>query len=403
MFAVRGAPPPGDTDDDREILRFARELRADRVPLAVVRAGGRGALVAELAKLADVTIDEIGAETDPLASAIEELRRPDPAKALLVADEPASVGAARAAGFGLVVGIARDGNRLVLREHGADWIASGPDRLTADRIFTLVAAGAQAKPNPLAAWKAFAGELAGRPLAVFLDYDGTLAPIVLRPEHARLSVGMRESLGALAASWPTFVVSGRDLGDVRRLVGIDGIAYAGSHGFDIAGPEIRFEVDPEIAPRIARAAVELRTALAVIPGARVEDKRFSVAVHHREVAAADVSYVERVVDGVVRALPGLRKTLGKKVFEVRPDVEWDKGRAVLWLIERLGLEDAVPVYVGDDVTDEDAFRALASRGIAVLVSETPVPTAASWSLQDVDEVEELLRRLAAPPSVASIR
>lgn len=397
MFAVRGAPPSGD--GDREILRFARELRADRVPLAVILAGGRGALVAELAALADVTIDEIGAETDPLASAIEELRRPDPGNALVVADEPASVAAARAAGFGLVVGIARDGERLVLREHGADWIAAGPERLTADRIFTLVAAAAHAKPNPLASWNAFAAELAGRPLAVFLDYDGTLAPIVFRPEHARLSAGMRETLGALATTWPTFVVSGRDLEDVRRLVGIEGIAYAGSHGFDIAGPKIRFEVDPDVVPRIAGAAAELRAALAVIPGARVEDKRFSVAVHHREVAAADVPYVERVVDGVVRAPPGLRKTLGKKVFEVRPEVEWDKGRAVLWLIERLGLEDAVPLYVGDDVTDEDAFRALASRGVAVLVSETPMPTAASWSLQDVDEVEALLRRLT--PTIAS--
>ena len=142
---------------------------------------------------------------------------------------------------------------------------------------------------------------------------------------------------------------------------------------------------------------ELRRRTARIPGALVENKRLSIAVHYRLVAPDRVPEVERIVDQALAGKPQLRKAVGKMVFELRPSVEWGKGKAVLWLMESLGLAgpDVVPLYIGDDVTDEDAFLALAERGIGILVAELPRPTAARYSLQDVDEVGELLRRLAA--------
>ena len=260
--------------------------------------------------------------------------------------------------------------------------------------------GHEARPNALAEWPDVARALEGRRPAVFLDYDGTLAPIADRPGRAVLSEAMRETLRRLARTWPTAVVSGRGREDVETLVGLPGLNYAGSHGFDISGPEaggrLRLEVAEELAPVVEEVSAELGDRTRDIPGALVEDKKYSIAVHYRLVDEGRVGEVERAVDEVLTSRPRLRKSTGKKVFELRPAMEWDKGRAVLWLLEALGLDgpEVLPIYIGDDLTDEDAFRALRDVGIGVLVSERPRPTAARYSLREVDEVRELLERLA---------
>ncbi len=260
--------------------------------------------------------------------------------------------------------------------------------------------GEHLRPNALSEWGALASALEGRTPAVFLDYDGTLAPIADRPDLAVLSSEMRDTLGRLARAWPTAVVSGRGREDVEALVGLPNVNYAGSHGFDIAGPEaggrLRLEVAQDLAPAVEEVSTELRERTRDIPGALVENKKYSVAVHYRLVEGERAAEVERAVDEALAGRPQLRKAPGKKVFELRPALDWDKGRAVLWLLEALDLEgpDVRPLYVGDDVTDEDAFRALEERGIGILVSELPRPTAARYSLRDVREVRELLERLA---------
>src|SRR5690606_22381340 len=157
-------------------------------------------------------------------------------------------------------------------------------------------------------------------------------------------------------------ISGRDREDVARRVGLDDINYAGSHGFDIAGPEaggVRLEVARDIAPAIAAAADELRRRAEGIPGVIVEHKKYATSVHYRMVGEARVQVGDRFVDDVVARRKELSKGGGKKVFELRPAMDWDKGRAVLWLLETIGLErpDVDPLYFGDDVTDEDALRA----------------------------------------------
>jgi alpha,alpha-trehalase len=234
---------------------------------------------------------------------------------------------------------------------------------------------------------------------VLLDYDGTLTPIVDRPELAVLDEATRRAVRRLALRCVVAIVSGRDLADVRERVAIDGIYYAGSHGFDIAGPGgLREAAQGALAavPFLDAAEAELGGALAGVAGALLERKRFSIAVHYRLVQDRDVPAVEQAVDETLRRHGRLRKRSGKKVFELQPDIRWDKGAAVRWLLGALGLSGpgVLSLYIGDDVTDEDAFRALSGLGVGIIVRDRPRPTAAGYFLQDTREVREFLEILA---------
>jgi trehalose 6-phosphate phosphatase len=244
-------------------------------------------------------------------------------------------------------------------------------------------------------------EIAGtgdRSLAIFLDYDGTLTPIVSQPDQAVLMDSTRAILRKLAAKMPVAILSGRELKDVRKRVAIDGIVYAGSHGFDIAGPRgLRRQEAAEFLPALDAAEKELHEKLAGMAGALIERKCFSIATHYRNVDETEVPRIEAALSEITERYRKLRRIDGKKVHELLPDINWDKGKAVLWLLENLGLErqKVRPIYIGDDRTDEDAFRALEQRGAGILVSEEPRATAASYSLRDPSEVERFLRELGA--------
>jgi trehalose 6-phosphate phosphatase len=233
-------------------------------------------------------------------------------------------------------------------------------------------------------------------LAIFLDYDGTLTPIVSRPEDASLSESMRQTLRSLAARLPVAILSGRDLDDVRGRVHVDGIVYAGSHGFDIAAAGgLRRELGAAYLPVLDAAEAELREAIDDIAGAQLERKHFSVAAHYRNVNENEEFGVAQAVEAVATKHRELRKIDGKKVYELLPDVDWNKGKAVLWLLETLELErgKAFPIFIGDDRTDEDAFSALKERGAGILVSEQPQVTAANYWLRNPDDVERFLQEL----------
>jgi len=234
-------------------------------------------------------------------------------------------------------------------------------------------------------------------LAVFLDYDGTLTPIVERPERALLSAEARHAVLELAEVCTVAVLSGRDLRDVQNLVRIDHIFFAGSHGFDIGGPSgwhIQNQTGLGFLPALDEAERELRDRLDTVAGALVERKKFSIAVHFRLVDEKDAERVEQLVDQVLAGQSRLRKGYGKKVFELQPKIDWHKGKALLWLLETLGLDGqgVLPVYLGDDVTDEDAFEALADRGIGIFVkgSDGPGETVADYALEDCEEVRRFL-------------
>jgi len=259
-------------------------------------------------------------------------------------------------------------------------------------------------PHALEDFDALTAALKGREPAIFLDYDGTLTPIVSRPEDAILSDEGRAVVDALAHKRPVAVVSGRDRPDVEKLVGIDSLIFAGSHGFDIRTPEagvLTLEGIGDYTPLMDEVEQRLKEGLDPLPGALVERKKFSVAAHYRLVSDEAYPVFRSVLDRLLGAVPGLKEKPGKKVFEIQPAIDWDKGKAVAHLLETLGLDDAghCPMFFGDDVTDEDAFKALQDMGgIGVLAASAAdsAPdriSAADFRVDDPAQVLDLLRRL----------
>ena len=228
---------------------------------------------------------------------------------------------------------------------------------------------------------------------VFLDYDGTLTPIADRPEQATLSASTRARLARLASRCPVTIVTGRDVAVVRDFVQLDEIGYAGCHGLDIEGPAgsgLRYEAAGTVLPALDGAEADLRGGLSRIAGALVERKRYSVSTHYRLVGRSDTRRVEEVVAAVARRYPELRRERGKKVFELRPDVAWDKGSAVAWLLAALSLDPGAATYIGDDVTDEHAFELLGGSGVPIVVEHGDRPTSARYRVRDPREVTEVV-------------
>ncbi|MGA4692214.1 trehalose-phosphatase [Rhodococcus sp. AB351] len=252
---------------------------------------------------------------------------------------------------------------------------------------------------------ALSDRLAGRRPAVFLDYDGVLTPIVARPEDAVWSDTMRRTVRELADRVSVCIVTGRDRDVVQQLMGVDDLVVAGSHGFDIWSPtdgQIAHDVLADFTDLITETTETLRSRLDGLDGVGIEPKRASVAVHYRQASPEVHERVGAIVETLLQENPDrLAVVPGKMVYELKPAVDWNKGKAVLHLIEVLGLasDEVVPLYLGDDITDEDAFRALRGRGIGILVGSPDDPemagrrTDAEFVLASVDDVEHFLSTL----------
>jgi alpha,alpha-trehalase len=391
----------------RDALDLIRRARAAGLRCAVVSASRNTAAVlaaADLSDLFDLRVDgrdlaafQLKGKPAPDLFLLAARRlNVDPARTVVLEDAFAGVEAGRAGGFGLVVGVARTGAEAALREHGADVALANLDDLAVEAAAKLPD-HLQSAVDMVHDIVAYTGN---RRLVVFLDYDGTLTPIVARPDLAVLSDAMRAVLQGLAEVATVGIISGRDRADVAGRVGLDGLVYAGSHGFDIAGPaghKLAHSEGDAWQGELADTAQELEDALAGIDGSLVERKAYGVAVHYRQVAEAEVAAVGRIVEAAHERHPALTKTLGKKVYEFRPGIPWDKGKAVQWLLHALGLSEdsALALYLGDDVTDEDAFAALADTGIGILVGEGYGATRAHYHLPDIDAVQRFLDQLAA--------
>jgi len=262
----------------------------------------------------------------------------------------------------------------------------------------IISRNIQTLPSALTQSEEILKRAEGKRMAVFLDYDGTLTPIVERPELAILSEGMRQTLQALASLYTVGIISGRDRADVEHLVGLDSLIYAGSHGFDIAGLqgwEAHYEKGTQFLPDLDQAETELREHLGSVRGALVERKKFSIAVHYRLVGEQELDTVVAVVQMVLSHQPNLRKTEGKKVYELQPCLDWNKGKALLWVLDALPVQkgQVIPMYFGDDLTDEDAFQSLTDMGIGIVVDDSSRLTSAQYALKHPEEVECFLQLL----------
>ncbi len=364
---------------------------------AILRAGGIGDLF-------DVRLDgrvaeELGLPGEPNPAMLLETAnrlgvRAD--RCVVVEDHEAGVAAGRDGGFALVVGVDRTA-------HADELLRCGADAVVTDLVAVSVRTGYQpmsALTDVLGGYGEISALIAMRQPVVLLDFDGTLSEIVPVPDAARLVAGAAQALGLLAAHCPVAVVSGRSLADISARVGLPGIWYAGSHGFELTAPDGSHHQNEDAIAAVGAletASGELRNRLAGIDGTLVENKTFSVAVHYRNVAgdrAGEVSAAARIIG----QRNGLRVTFGRKVVELRPDIDWDKGKTLDWLVERIdGAGLLLPIYLGDDLTDEDAFDALRHKGIGIVVrhgEDGDRRSAARFALDGPDTVTAFLQRLA---------
>jgi len=392
-------------------VALVRLLRDAGVRIAIFSASRNCAAVLESAGIADlfeVRVDGVVAEElglpgkpDP-AMLVEAARRLDvrPGRTAVIEDSEAGVRAARAGGFGLVIGVDRSGETADgLREFGADRIvgdlAEIQVRAIGRRMSTL--------PDALASFGQLAGVVGARRPAIFFDFDGTLSDIVDQPGAAALVPGAATALQSLAALYPVAILSGRGLDDIRDRVAIPGLWYAGSHGFEILSPDgthHRNETAAQAIPLLEQAAAELAAQLAAIPGAEVEHKAYAVAVHYRNAAPEAAAAVTAAVHNVGNR-SGLKVTAGRKVVELRPNIEWDKGKTLEWILESIldqlaGEEPLLPVFIGDDLTDEDGFDAVLHDGVGIVVrhnEDGDRATGARFCLDSPDHVRKFIERL----------
>jgi len=326
-----------------------------------------------------------------------------PERAVVLEDAISGVLAGRRGEFGCVIGVDRIGHAEALKENGADVVVRTFAELTVAGKRPATEGSMAELASALESMEEIRGLLAGKRPFIALDYDGTLTPIVERPDLAILSAEMRGTVTALANQCTVAVISGRDRKDVKSLVDIDSLFYAGSHGFDISGPagqRIDSQQGAEFLPILDLAEKSLQPLVADIPGVLVERKKFSIAIHYRQVEKGRVPAVEAAVDQVLAEQAGLRKACGKKIFELQPDIDWHKGKALEWLMEALDLDgsDVLPVYIGDDITDEDAFRVLQGCGVGVVVKddqsvEMRRRSAARYALDDCRQVQKFLENI----------
>jgi len=414
------------------MVKFIKEVKEHGVKVGVASSSKNCELILEKAGVHDlfetrvdgVVSEELGLKGKPEPDIFVTATRnvgAEPAKTIVVEDAASGVAAGRNGGFGLVLGVARKDNVDALLDNGADiamknlsdmnivwlqkWFLRRPHHLI-DKWTEID------NPSSVQLWE-FREDVpiylnhyylrTGRDIfekketVFFLDYDGTLTPIVDRPQDAVVSEDMKRTVERLAEKCKVFIVSGRFREDVQNLLGVKGLLYAGSHGFDIQGGGFSM-VHPkaeEVIPVVEGAIKRLSASLGDIEGLIIEKKKFSVAVHYR--MADEKKYLRRIreeVEAVEKDNGSLRLMRGKKVFELLPNIEWDKGRAIRWILEAIGMgwKDANMIYIGDDVTDEFAFRMLRTRGSSILVSKDERPSAADFRLNDPGEVKELFER-----------
>ena len=259
--------------------------------------------------------------------------------------------------------------------------------------------------NFLNHWPVIKETFQGKDILLFLDYDGTLTPIVERPELAVLPEKIKKVFEKMISDerFKIFVVSGRALANVKKLVDIDDIVYLGNHGFEIEieGAEIDFGNFSIVRFReiLEYLKCEINKELIIFKDVFVEDKSLGLSVHYRLLNSKDESVLKIFLETITKEFISkneIRIVAGKKVFEIRPPIAWNKGTAVQWVLRKYeaALKDqkAVVIYIGDDQTDEDAFQALNKIAITIHVGNSQ-STAAEYYLESPQEVAEFLEYL----------
>lgn len=234
-----------------------------------------------------------------------------------------------------------------------------------------------------------------------LDYDGTITPIVGKPGMAQLPPRTKKVLERISqhSAFKLAIISGRNISEIKTLVGIEGIAYAGNHGLEIECPRGKF-IHPaamEFQPLLKKLEQGLKEKLADIDGILIENKVLTLSVHYRLVRETEIEKIREVILAIVESGGGedkLKLSEGKKVLEIGPPVAWNKGKAIEWLLGIYGGQGTLPIFAGDDVTDEDGFEVVRRLGgISIFVGQANTSSSADYYLNSPEELRCFLERL----------
>ncbi|ORW26200.1 trehalose-phosphatase [Mycobacterium palustre] len=399
-------------DSAGPLLRRLRDVGATAAVYSATRDCARVLRAAGIDSLVSVVAGEPEIAGKPDASLAEAARRLGvlPVRCVVIDRDQAVLRAGREGGFNLVIGLECNG-------HADELLSCGADAVVADLAEISVRSGGTARSaiaDAMQGYSQLKELLMTRRPVVFLDFDGTLSDITRDPESAALVDGAAEALGALAAQCPVAVISGRDLADVRERVKVGGVWYAVSHGYELAAPDgsLHENADAGVIASVARAAHRLAKMLSGLSGIVVEHKRFAVAVHYRNADPADIDRVIAAVHTLGRS-EGLRIANGRKVIELRANMDRERGTTLNWLLEHIEAGDSpteanavLPIYIGDGITDEDAFDAVEFDGVGIVVRHSEdgnLPSAALFSLESPSAVVEFVRRLAKDLEIFSSR
>lgn len=389
-----------------DTVAFIQDLRKAHIPTALVSSSRNARRILGKSGLSDyfdtvVTPNE--AEKidlrgkpypDYFLEASKQIRK-SPEKCVVVEDSLAGVEAALAGGFGEVVGLDYHGDEkklALLKEHGAHEAVSSLWNMNSVREILPL-------PNVLEEFDGIFPSHSKLDYFLFLDFDGTLSPIVDDPAEAEVLEELPAIIQKCTEYFRVCIITGRDTPVIKAKLHLSNVIYAACHGFEITSfPNFTYQVEEARAavPLLDEAEKKFRDDFEGVEGFVLERKSFGVALHYRMIASErKVEELKEKVLDYVSTVPGLKLHEGEDVLEVLPQVHWDKGMAMLKIYEVTGLQqkDLPPLYIGDGQTDEDAFREMESWGIPVLASVEQRPTRARYHLRGPTEVKEFLTKL----------
>jgi trehalose-phosphatase len=237
-----------------------------------------------------------------------------------------------------------------------------------------------------------------RSFFLFLDFDGTLVPIQNDPTKCVLSPKIKGQLEAIALSGKACIaiLTGRTVSDVRDRVNIQDVYYGGNHGIVISGPRVNYTHPDALSGKhiIDKVCREIEQEIGNIEGAFIEKKKFGFTLHYRMAKKDDKALIQRAFHRITAENSDAQTVTvmrGKKVLELAPNVSWDKGTAALFILQELK-RNYLPIYVGDDLTDETAFKTLNENGITIRVGRSK-KTAAKYYLKGQWEVARFLKHI----------
>lgn len=392
-------------DAYKSTVDFIKELKSRGKPVAVISSSKNAMEVLDAAGVKDL-FDAIVEGRASVSLGLKGKPEPDiflqaarelnvfPQRSAMVEDALAGVQAGVAGDFAIVIGVDRANNTEEMRKLGADIIVKDISELKVlPQEHTHDAASL---PSALQQSEKIIQQLCRGMPALFLDYNGTLKPLV-DAQESQLFQRLRTALRTVSERWPVVIMSKGAVSSVREQLGLETIVYASSHGFTVGDPGEPFAVSlgRHFLPAINNTEKHLEDRLGTLPGVHIRRLPYSVTVKYDEADTSVVAKVEQYLSELSTETELKLVRDGNKA-EFRPDLNWDKGRTLLHLARTVHVDGSrlVPLFIGDDITDEDAFKAIEGYGIGVLIGPEHRPTEAAYILQDARQAVLFLEELA---------